>query len=40
MLNGKKIGESAIYAKENIDKINFMELYGRLLRKIFGENRK
>jgi D-alanyl-D-alanine carboxypeptidase (penicillin-binding protein 5/6) len=40
MLNGEKIGESAIYAKENIDKINFMELYGRLLRKIFGENRK
>ena len=40
ILNGEKIGESAVYAKQSVDKINFITLYGKLLRKIFGENRK
>lgn len=37
ILNGEKIGESTIYAKTDVEKINFLQLYGRLLQKIFGE---
>ncbi len=30
-LKGKKIGESSIYAKEDVEKITFLKLYGRMI---------
>jgi len=35
ILDGKKIGEAEIYAKESISKIGFFELWGRIIKGIF-----
>ncbi len=39
-LNGKLIGESSIYAKENIGKIDFWQLYSRILLSIFDKSER
>ncbi len=39
-LNGNKMGESPIYAKENVDRIGYFGLFCRLLSKIFVETGK